>query len=415
MSAPKLRFKDHSAKWNEVILNDFFYFIDGDRGKNYPNENDFFPEGYCLFLNAYNISDTGLTFKNTNWLTKEKHKSLRKGTAEYRDLILTTRGSKLGKLAVYDESIPYNVVRINSAMLLIRQKQDIDLEYTLYLFKDAILPKFINQHIVGSAQPHLTVKDLKAYSTYIPEDVIEQQKIGYFFSLLNLKIQKQQEKVELLKEQKKGLMQKIFSQELRFKAEGGREFPKWEKKQLNQLLFENKLRNINGEFTKEGVLSVSGTHGVINQIEFQGRSFAGESVANYHVVNTGDIVYTKSPLKYNPYGIIKVNKGKPGIVSTLYAVYSCNQEVSGEYLDFYFQLNDTTNRYLKPLVNKGAKNDMKVNNQQVLVGIVNIPIFNEQKKIVEFLLKFDTKIVAEKLRLNDLNEQKKGFMQKMFV
>ena len=89
-------------------------------------------------------------------------------------------------------------------------------------------------------------------------------------------------------------------------------------------------------FGKEDVLSVSGEYGVINQIAFQGRSFAGESVADYHVVETDDIVYTKSPLKANPYGIIKVNKGIPGIVSTLYAVYHPLNTIAPRFVDLYF-------------------------------------------------------------------------------
>ena len=89
-------------------------------------------------------------------------------------------------------------------------------------------------------------------------------------------------------------------------------------------------------FGKGDVLSVSGEYGVINQIAFQGRSFAGESVADYHIVETDDIVYTKSPLKANPYGIIKVNKGIPGIVSTLYAVYHPLNTVAPRFVDLYF-------------------------------------------------------------------------------
>jgi type I restriction enzyme S subunit len=70
-----------------------------------------------------------------------------------------------------------------------------------------------------------------------------------------------------------------------------------------------------------------------------GRSYAGASVHNYHVVEIGDIVYTKSPLKSNPFGIIKLNKGKPGIVSTLYAVYKTKiDKVYGEFLNCYFSL-----------------------------------------------------------------------------
>ena len=88
---------------------------------------------------------------------------------------------------------------------------------------------------------------------------------------------------------------------------------------LNTVLKESKARNDDLAFGKEDVLSVSGEQGIVNQMQLLGRSYAGESVAPYHVVETGDVVYTKSPLKENPYGIIKQNRGKPGIVSTLYA------------------------------------------------------------------------------------------------
>ena len=106
-------------------------------------------------------------------------------------------------------------------------------------------------------------------------------------------------------------------------------------------------------------MSVSGDFGIVNQIEFQGRSFAGASVANYGVVETGDIVYTKSPLKSNPYGIIKANKGKNGIVSTLYAVYKPKQSANPEFVQNYFEQDARMNNYMHPLVNKGAKNDMR--------------------------------------------------------
>ena len=94
-------------------------------------------------------------------------------------------------------------------------------------------------------------------------------------------------------------------------------------------------------------MSVSGEVGVVNQIEFQGRSFAGASVSNYGVVETGDVVYTKSPLRANPYGIIKANKGKSGIVSTLYAVYKTIQgTANADFIECYFDLDDRLNMYL---------------------------------------------------------------------
>jgi type I restriction enzyme S subunit len=189
----------------------------------------------------------------------------------------------------------------------------------------------------------------------------------------------------------------------------------WEHKKLNELLIESKKRNEDLYFSKDDVLSVSGEFGIVNQIEHLGRSYAGESVHNYHVVETGDIVYTKSPLKANPFGIIKLNKGKAGIVSTLYAVYNViEKQASGQFLDFYFSLDANTNRYLRPLVKKGAKNDMKINNAYVLHDRIFVPLLAEQKRISSFFTQLDKKISQLKQKKALLEKYKKGVMQKIF-
>ena len=138
---------------------------------------------------------------------------------------------------------------------------------------------------------------------------------------------------------------------------------------------------------KEDVLSVSGDYGIVNQIEFQGRSFAGASVSNYGVVHTGDIVYTKSPLSSNPYGIIKTNKGKTGIVSTLYDVYHPQENTCADFVQSYFEQHGRINNYMHPLVNKGAKNDMKVSAENALKGFVSFPKLEEQKAGLGGILK----------------------------
>ena len=161
------------------------------------------------------------------------------------------------------------------------------------------------------------------------------------------------------------------------------------------------------------MLSVSGEYGIVNQIEFQGRSFAGESVAEYHVVETNDIVYTKSPLKANPYGIIKVNNGAPGIVSTLYAVYHPCEGTVAEYIDYYFGNDLRLNKYLKPLVNIGAKHDMKVNNETVLTGEVYFPGYSEQKKIVGFLTILDERIRQQRNLVEALKKYKRGLLHEV--
>lgn len=190
----------------------------------------------------------------------------------------------------------------------------------------------------------------------------------------------------------------------------------WEHKQLNELLQVSKKKNSELKYSKEEVLSVSGELGIVNQIEHLGRSYAGASVHNYGVVENGDIVYTKSPLKENPYGIIKLNKGVPGIVSTLYAVYKVkDNKADGEFIEHYFSLDANTNRYLRPLVRKGAKNDMKINNEYVLHDRIFVPKKEEQKRISHFFNVIDTKINQLKEKHNLLEEYKKGVMQKIFT
>ena len=156
----------------------------------------------------------------------------------------------------------------------------------------------------------------------------------------------------------------------------------WEQRKLSDYLSVSNEKNEDNCYGKKDVLSVSGSLGIINQILFQGRSFAGTSVANYGIVHTHDIVYTKSPLKANPYGIIKTNKGKTGIVSTLYAVYTPKINVISDFIQIYFEQDARMNKYMHPLVNKGAKNDMKVSSENALKGEVIFPKKNEQKTMV---------------------------------
>ena len=183
---------------------------------------------------------------------------------------------------------------------------------------------------------------------------------------------------------------------------------------LNTVLSENKDRNEGLRFDKEDVLSVSGEQGIVNQIDLLGRSYAGESVALYHVVETGDVVYTKSPLKENPYGIIKQNRGVPGIVSTLYAVYHCSTPITGQYLENYFCIDTYLNNYLKPLVKRGAKNDMKVNNEEVLLGRIPLPSLREQERINEIIAQFNRMIERKQSKIDELKKLKQVCLLEMF-
>ena len=261
-----------------------------------------------------------------------------------------------------------------------------------------------------------------AYSEYTEVTVQlpkkeEQDWIAKFFKHLDTLITLHQRKYEKLVNIKKSMLDKMFPKngasvpEIRFK--GFTDL--WEQRKLEEYLEVSGQKNFEGIYTKEDVLSVSGDFGIVNQIEFQGRSFAGASVANYGVVETGDIVYTKSPLKSNPYGIIKANKGKNGIVSTLYAVYKPKQSANPEFVQNYFEQDARMNNYMHPLVNKGAKNDMKVSAENALKGQIVFPDIKEQRTISEFFRNLDTLITLHQRKLEKLQNIKKSCLEKMFV
>ena len=188
----------------------------------------------------------------------------------------------------------------------------------------------------------------------------------------------------------------------------------WEQRKLEDYLTVSTEKNTGNIYGRSDVLSVSGDYGIVNQIEFQGRSFAGASVLNYGVVQTGDVVYTKSPLNSNPYGIIKTNKGKPGIVSTLYAVYHPKENTFSDFIQVYFEQHARMNNYMHPLVNKGAKNDMKVSSENALKGPVCFPSRVEQESISAFFSVLDNLITLHQRKFEKLTNVKKSMLEKMF-
>ena len=188
----------------------------------------------------------------------------------------------------------------------------------------------------------------------------------------------------------------------------------WTISLLSDFLTENKERNKKGKFGKADVLSVSGDYGIVNQIELLGRSFAGASVLLYHIVRHENIVYTKSPLKEYPYGIVKANTGVDGIVSTLYAVYNINNNADAQFIEYYFSSANRTNRYFKPIVRIGAKHDMKIGNQEVLANKVTFPNLEEQNKIASLFRLLDNRIAIQNKIIEDLKKLKSAISESLF-
>ena len=155
-------------------MTDICDIIDGDRGKNYPKAEDILDSGYCLFLNAKNVTQKGFDFESCNFITREKDDALRKGKLSRGDVVLTTRGT-VGNLAYYSEDIPYENIRINSGMVILRMNRNILNEiYFIELFKMK-LSDIKEKNASGSAQPQLPISTMNKIILLIPPLELQNQ------------------------------------------------------------------------------------------------------------------------------------------------------------------------------------------------------------------------------------------------
>ena len=182
--------------------------IDGDRGKNYPKQDEFSDTGYCLFLNAKNVTATGFSFENRMFITKEKDNALHNGKLERGDVVLTTRGT-LGNLAFYDDSVPFENVRINSGMVILRMNKSVMTEvFFMEQFK-LQLQSIKGKIASGSAQPQLPISTMNKIRILLAPMALQEQFAAFVEQTdkSKLAVQKGLQELEILK---KSLMQQYF-------------------------------------------------------------------------------------------------------------------------------------------------------------------------------------------------------------
>ena len=256
----------------------------------------------------------------------------------------------------------------------------------------------------GVSVVHLYGENLKSIKTYNPS-LQEQQKIVKLLSMLDERLEVQNKIIEKYE----SLIQAIIYQK---KTDGIRK-GNWQKTELSKVLQERTEKNING-YT---VCSVSVSQGVINQIEYLGRSFAAKETSHYNVVKYGDIVYTKSPTGDFPYGIVKRSYIKNAVaVSPLYGVYKPINDNIGVILHFYFMQPNNAFNYLYPLIQKGAKNTINITNTRFLENSIPLPkTEDEAVYIANALTRIQTKIDIEKSMLRSYEREKQYLLRQMFI
>jgi type I restriction enzyme S subunit len=146
--------------WELGNITEYCSVIDGDRGKNYPSQKHLLDAGYCLFLNAGNVTDSGFNFENKLFIDEIRDDLLGKGKLQKGDVIMTTRGT-VGNVSFFNKNIEFENVRINSGMLIFRAKEPLHSYFINALLTSKSFKISIKNYSSGSAQPQLPIRDLK--------------------------------------------------------------------------------------------------------------------------------------------------------------------------------------------------------------------------------------------------------------
>ena len=403
MIVPKLRFSEFKDEWNEKLLSDFTTFSKGkglsksDIVKNGKNPCIRYGELYTTYGSTISeaISYTNLD-KNNCVLSKKNQ------------IIIPSSGETQIDIATASCVLSDDIILGGDLNILTTNENGIFLAYYLSSAKK----NDIAQLAQGNSVVHLYAKELATLKINYPSKE-EQTKIAEFLSTVDNKISQLSRQLELLNQYKKGVMQKIFSQEIRFKNDNGEDFGEWEEVPLNQIASKVTVKNRGNKVTE--VLTNSATQGIIKQSDFFDREIVSESNINgYYVVEVDDFVYNPRISVHAPVGPIKRNKITQGIMSPLYTVFRF-KEGNLDFLSYFFGTN-FWHDYVKSVANSGARHDrMNITNSDFLEMPILLPSIQEQEKIAEFLTAIDERIDHTTAQLTHTKQWKKGLLQQMFV
>ena len=273
-----------------------------------------------------------------------------------------------------------------------------------YAFSSSAFHNQIRRIAQGTKIYSISTKNFSECYVGIPSKA-EQTKIATLLRLIDERIATQNKIIDKLQSLIKGIVYQA-------KIDGVRQNT-WQKKELRKVLQERNEKNTKGY----EVCSVSVTQGVVNQIEYLGRSFAAKDTLHYNVVKYGDIVYTKSPTGDFPYGIVKRSNIRYNVaVSPLYGVYEPVNDNIGIILHFYFMQPSNALNYLHRLIQKGAKNTISITNGRFLENTIPLPNSSEETKRLAWLLTaIQNKMVLELDLLSNYQKQKQYLLRQMFI
>jgi type I restriction enzyme, S subunit len=283
--------------------------------------------------------------------------------------------------------------------------KEVNGKYIYYIFSKAFYKRVIRLSAKNSVDS-VRREMITEMSIPIPS-FDEQQKISTFLSAADYKIQQLSKKKALLEKYKKGVMQQLFSQQIRFKDDNGYDFPEWEEKKLGELtkLFSKRNKNL----IDAKVYSVTNTNGFVLQSDHFSKVVAGDDLSGYKIIKKHDFAY--NPARINV-GSIAHFKDEIGVISSLYVCFSTNKELDDDFLSYTLELDSTKYR-----ISNFGEGGVRIYLWYPLFALIKIqlPSLNEQKKIVNFLTSIDNKINYTSTQLEQAKQFKKGLLQQLFV
>lgn len=400
---PKLRFKEFTDEWEEKRLGEITQKISNGISLN----QNFEKKGYKV-TRIETISDSKINIEKIGYIETDKNieeYKLKKGNLLFSNI---NSVDHIGKVAYIDKD--YDLYH-GMNLLRIIFNENLYSKYFYYLLGSAkykkLFERLCNKAVSQASINQTELGKIKILCPYFQE----QQKIADFLSCVDTKISLTEEKLENLKIYKKGIMQKVFSQEIRFKDKNGNDYPEWEETKLGDLVEEYIEKTIiNNQYQ---VLSSTAT-GIYLQEEYFNRQIASSNNIGYKIIKRNHLVLSPQNLWL---GNINVNlKYEIGIVFPSYKIFSIlENKVLIEYLKEIIKSEQMLYEY-KNASEQGASIVRRNLNIEQFYNIkIVLPILEEQQKIADFLSSIDEKIEKTEKKLNELKEFKKGLLQKMFV
>ncbi|HFD6428459.1 TPA: restriction endonuclease subunit S [Staphylococcus aureus] len=399
-NVPELRFPEFEGEWEEKQFADFTKINQGLQIAINERKTEYSPELYFYITNE---------FLRPNSQTKYFIENPPQSVIANKEDILMTRTGNTGKVVTNVFGAFHNN--------FFKIKFDKNLYDRLFLVEVLNSSKIQNKilSLAGSSTiPDLNHSDFYSISSSYPL-LREQQKIGKFFSKLDRQIELEEQKLELLQQQKKGYMQKIFSQELRFKDENGEDYPDWKEKKLGDII-EQSMYGIGASATRFDSKNI---YIRITDIDEKSRKL------NYQNLTTPDELNNKYKLKRNDIlfartgastGKSYIHKEEKDIYNYYFAgfliKFKINEQNSPLFI-YQFTLTSKFNKWVKVMSVRSGQPG--INSEEYAKLPLVLPNKLEQQKIAKFLDRFDRQIELEKQKIEILQQQKKGLLQSMFI